>query len=240
MRPPLALKKALRTIAAIITRHLKLELSPLPGVPDCGAVNRRIECDRLRFLQFFWTAERLMDNSQFSAIRLLRLAMLAALVLPILLFGFLAVTSYRHTQRVADQRIERTVNVLHEHGLKIFETVERVIAETNEVVRGMSDDEVRANEKQLHDRLRTMVESLPQLQSLWIFGSDGRALVNSLVYPNPDVDFSDRDYFRAQMEKDVGLYFGRVLRPREPYPGGDFFSVSRRRPSADGSFRGVV
>ena len=181
-----------------------------------------------------------MDNSQFSAIRLLRLAMLAALVLPVVLFAFLAITNYRNTQYVADQRIARTVDVLHEHGLKVFETVERAIAETNEIVRGMSDQEIRANEKQLHDRLRTMVESLPQLKSLWIFGSDGRALANSLVYPNPNVDFSDRDYFRAQIDQDVGMYFGRVLRPREPYPGGDFFSVSRRRPSADGSFRGVV
>lgn len=181
-----------------------------------------------------------MDNSQLSAMRLLRLAMLAALVLPLTLFAFVAITSYRHTQYVADQRIERTVNILHEHGLKVFETVERAIAETNEIVRGMSDDEIRANEKQLHERLRTLVEALPQLKSLWIFGANGRALVNSLVYPNPDIDFSDRDYFRAQVDKDAGLFFGRVLRPREPYPGGDFFSVSRRRPSADGSFRGVV
>lgn len=181
-----------------------------------------------------------MDNSQLSAMRLLRLAMLAALVLPLTLFAFVAITSYRHTQYVADQRIERTVNILHEHGLKVFETVERAIAETNEIVRGMSDDEIRANEKQLHERLRTLVEALPQLKSLWIFGANGRALVNSLVYPNQDIDFSDRDYFRAQVDKDAGLFFGRVLRPREPYPGGDFFSVSRRRPSADGSFRGVV
>ena len=181
-----------------------------------------------------------MDISQFSAIRLMRLAMLAALVLPLILFAFLAITSYRNTQHVADQRIERTVNILHEHGLKVFETVERAIAETNEVVRGMSDAEIQANEKQLHDRLRAMVDSLPQLKSLWIFGAEGRALVNSIVYPNPDVDFSDRDYFRAHVDGDSGLFFGRVLRPREPYPGGDFFSVSRRRPSADGAFHGVV
>ena len=181
-----------------------------------------------------------MDISQFSAIRLLRLAMLAALVLPVILFLFLAVTNYRDSQYVADQRIERTVNILHEHGLKVFETVERAIAETNEVVRGMSDDEIRANEKRLHERLRDMVVSLPQLKSLWIFGSDGRALVNSLIYPNPNVDFSDRDYFRAHVDKDSGLFFGQVLRPRQPYPDGEFFSVSRRRPSDDGSFRGVV
>ena len=181
-----------------------------------------------------------MDLSQFSAIRLLRLAMLAAFVLPLILFIFMAVTSYRATQRVADQRIERTVNILHEHGLKVFETVERAIAETNEIVRDMSDEQIRANERELHDRLRAVVVSLPQLRSLWIFGPDGRALVNSIAYPTPDVDFSDRDYFRAHVDRDAGLFFGQVLQPRQPYPDGEFFSVSRRRPAADGAFRGVV
>ncbi len=181
-----------------------------------------------------------MDLSQFSAIRLLRLAMLAAFVLPLILFIFMAVTSYRATQRVADQRIERTVNILHEHGLKVFETVERAIAETNEIVRDMSDEQIRANERELHGRLRAVVVSLPQLRSLWIFGPDGRALVNSIAYPTPDVDFSDRDYFRAHVDRDAGLFFGQVLQPRQPYPDGEFFSVSRRRPSADGAFRGVV
>ncbi len=181
-----------------------------------------------------------MDISHFSAIRLLRLAMLAAIVLPLVLFAFLAVMNYRHTQWVGDQRVERTINILHEHALKVFETVERSIAETNEVIRGMSDADIRGNEERLHQRLRAMVESLPQLKSLWVFDADGRALVNSIMSAVPDIDFSDRDYFRAHIEKDSGPFIGQVLRPRDPYPAGDFFSISRRRPSADGSFKGVI
>ena len=36
--------------------------------------------------------------------------------------------------------------------------------------------------------------------SLWVFDPNGRALVNSLAYPQPDgLNFSDRDYFRAHV-----------------------------------------
>jgi hypothetical protein len=58
-----------------------------------------------------------MDTAQFSAIRSLRLAMLAAFVLPVILFAFLAYTNYRHIHAVADERIERTVSILQEHAL---------------------------------------------------------------------------------------------------------------------------
>jgi two-component system NtrC family sensor kinase len=182
-----------------------------------------------------------MDTAQFSAIRSLRLAMLAAFVLPVILFIFLAVTNYRHTHAVADERIERTVNILQEHALKVFETIERSIAETNEVVRGMSDDEIKADEARLHLRLRQLVTSLPQFKSLWIFDPNGRALVNSLAFPQPQgLNFSDRDYFRAHIGTSGQIFVGQVLQPRDPYPDGDFFSVSKGRPSPDGTFRGVI
>jgi two-component system NtrC family sensor kinase len=65
-------------------------------------------------------------------------------------------------------------------------------------------------------------------------------MVNSLVYPAPTIDFSDRDYFKAHIDRDIGIYVGEVLRPRPPYGGAPFFGVSRRRSSPDGSFNGVI
>jgi two-component system NtrC family sensor kinase len=166
--------------------------------------------------------------------------MVAAFVLPVVLFSFLAVTDYRHIHRVADERLERTVNILQEHGLKVFETIERGIAETNEIVRSMSDDEIVADEARLHERLRLLTQS-PQFKSLWVFDRNGRALVNSLAYPQPPgLNFADRDYFQAHIGNSRDIFVGEVLRPRAPYPGEDFFSVSRARPSPDGMFRGVV
>ena len=39
---------------------------------------------------------------------------------------------------------------------------------------------------------------------------------------------------------DIGTYIGEALKPRPPYQGATFFGVSRRRPSEDGSFAGVI
>src|SRR6185436_3869654 len=79
-----------------------------------------------------------------------------------------------------------------------------------------------------------------QIKSLWIFDRTGHALVNSLEYPAPPVDFSDRDYFKAHVERDIGTFVGEVLRPRPPYGGAPFFGVSQRRAAADGVFAGVI
>jgi two-component system NtrC family sensor kinase len=130
--------------------------------------------------------------------------------------------------------------VLTEHALKVFESVERSIAEVNEVVRDMSDERIAANEENLHRRFERLANSSEQIKSVWIFDRHGHALVNSLTYPAPSIDFSDRDYFKAHIDRDIGIYVGEVLRPRPPYGGAPFFGVSRRRSSPDGNFNGVI
>ena len=78
------------------------------------------------------------------------------------------------------------------------------------------------------------------MKSTWIFDAKGRALVNSLVMPPPDIDFSDRDYFKVHVAGDIGTYIGDALTPRPPYQGAPFFGFSRRRQNEDGSFAGVI
>src|SRR5436190_253430 len=55
-----------------------------------------------------------------------------------------------------------------------------------------------------------------------------------------DIDFSDRDYFKAHVAADIGTYIGHALKPRPPYQGAPFFGFSRRRSNEDGSFAGVI
>jgi two-component system, NtrC family, sensor kinase len=85
-----------------------------------------------------------------------------------------------------------------------------------------------------------MANSSPETKSFWIFDRKGHALVNSLGYPAPAIDFSDRDYFKIHVERDVGTFIGAVLGPRAPYGGAPFFGISRRRVSSNGSFAGVI
>ncbi|HKS18627.1 MAG TPA: ATP-binding protein [Bradyrhizobium sp.] len=181
-----------------------------------------------------------MQTAQSNSLRLLRWMMAASLALPLALFIFASAVSWASINETADREIERTLDVVHEHALKVFETVDRSLSEMTEIIRGLPDESISAREEPLHQRLKQLVASLPQVKSVWVFDAKGHALVNSLVSPPPAIDFSDRDYFNAHVDRNIGTYIGDALTPRPPYQGAPFFGVSRRRPREDGRFAGVI
>jgi two-component system NtrC family sensor kinase len=181
-----------------------------------------------------------VQTEQRNSLRLLQWMMAASLALPVALFAFASAVSWNSTRDTADRQIERTLDVAHEHALKVFETIDRSLSEINEIIRGIPDADIRSREEALHLRLKRLVESLPQMKSAWIFDAQGHTLVNSLALPAPSIDFSDRDYFKAHIAGDIGIFLGDALAPRAPYGGAAFFGVSRRRLSDDGSFAGVI
>ncbi|MDB5578080.1 MAG: hybrid sensor histidine kinase/response regulator [Bradyrhizobium sp.] len=181
-----------------------------------------------------------MQTEQRNSLRLLQWMMAASVALPVALFAYASAVSYVSTQDTADRQVEHSLDVAHEHALKVFETIDRSLSEINEIIRGIPDAGIKSREEALHLRLKQLAESLPQLKSAWVFDASGHALVNSLVLPAPGIDFSDRDYFKAHIARDVGTFIGKALMPRPPYQGAAFFGVSRRRQSEDGSFTGVI
>ncbi|CAL74199.1 putative sensor histidine kinase with a Response regulator receiver domain [Bradyrhizobium sp. ORS 278] len=181
-----------------------------------------------------------MQTAQRKSLTMLRWMMVASLALPIALFLVAAYVSYGATTDEADREIRRSLDVVHEHALKVFETIERSLSEIDEIVRDLSDSDIKTREQALHVRLRQLSDSLPQMKSAWVFDANGRPLVNSLIYPAPEVSFLDRDYFSAHVKDSIGTFIGAPLTPRSPYPGAAFFSVSRRRQSDDGSFTGII
>jgi two-component system, NtrC family, sensor kinase len=166
--------------------------------------------------------------------------MAASLAFPIALFIFAAATSWVSTREIADREIERALDVAHEHALKVFETIDRSLSEMNEIVRGKSDDELRAQSQQMAGRLKQLTDALPQLKSVWVFDKTGHALINSLNLALPNLDFSDRDYYSAHVAQNVGTFIGQSMLPRPPYQGAPFFGVSRWRDAGSGNFTGVV
>ena len=163
------------------------------------------------------------------SLRLLQWMMAASLALPVALFVFASTVSWISIREAADREIERTLDVAHEHALKVFETIDRSLSEIAEIIHGISDSGIAAREESLHQRLKQLASSLPQMKSAWIFDAKGRAIANSLVVPAPDLDFSDRDYFSAHVERDVGTYIGEALRTEAALPGR---GVLRRQPAA--------
>jgi len=182
-----------------------------------------------------------MNTARESAVRLLKLMMIASLVLPAALYAYAAWVTFSDTRAAADERIERSLDVQQEQALKVFETVDRTFAEVDEVVRGMSDDQIRAAQTTLHPRLERISGVMPQLQAIVLVGSDGRPMASSaLASVKSDVNFSDRDYFKAQLEKDAGTYVSDLRTPNLSVVGSDFFDLSHRLASPDGSFNGVI
>ena len=174
-----------------------------------------------------------MRSARQSAIRLLQLMMVASVVLPLVLFAFAGWLNYRHEYTVADDRIERSLDILHEHTLKVFQTVERAMAEVNEIVRGMSDDDMRSDQSHLHERVKRIVDALPEVQAIFLINRDGRPLVSSRLTQIPaDFDSRERSFFAAQTAGDAGTYVSEILTPRLTGLSTPFFVLSRRRPSA--------
>ncbi|TMJ65380.1 MAG: hybrid sensor histidine kinase/response regulator, partial [Alphaproteobacteria bacterium] len=167
--------------------------------------------------------------------------LVASIVLPLMLFSFAGWQNYRHEQAVADDRIERSLDILHEHTLKVFQTVERSIAEVNEIVRGMPDEEIREEQPRLHERLKRIVDALPQLRAIFLIDREGRPLLSSQFVQVPsDLRSRERTFFNVHMASDVGTYVSEIVEPRLQAFGTPFFVLSRRRPSLDERFNGVV
>ena len=82
---------------------------------------------------------------------------------------------------------------------------------------------------------------MPQVQTIMIIGRDGRPLASSRMETVlENADFSERDYFIAEKDQDVGTYVSDLRSPRLPGNGDDFFVLSHRLDAADGSFDGII
>jgi two-component system, NtrC family, sensor kinase len=181
-----------------------------------------------------------MQSTQDAAIRMLKVLLAASLLLPLALFAYAASLSYRSTFKAADERIDRSLEILHEHALKVFQSVEFTTVAVEDMIRDLSDAEIKRNEQDLHLRLKKLEDALEVVESIWVIGRTGEALVTSFTYPLPAaMSLADRDYFRAHLPTDVGSYVGEIVMPRLG-DGQPFFSLSRRRQSASGEFNGVI
>jgi two-component system NtrC family sensor kinase len=184
---------------------------------------------------------RRMLSPRQSAVRLLQLMMIASVVLPAALFSWASWLTYRHEYAIADDRIERSLDILHEHTLKVFQTVERSIAEVDEIMRDLSDEAVRSDQPRLHDRLHRIVAALPQVRAIFLIDRNGQPLVSSQFAQVPtDFNVGDRSFFQVHVTGFAGTYVSEVVSPRLTAFNTPFFVLSRRRPSVDGSFNGVV
>ena len=184
------------------------------------------------------------DEDSGFAERPLRSLLVASIALPVTLFLVAAAISYRGHMTEMDDRLQRNLGTVYEHGLKVFETFEITQRYLDELLADVTDERLRAAEPDYNARLRGFTETMPQLADIWVIGADGHPIVSGTVFPMPrQLDLSDRDYFRVHKNNEVeGIYVSDIVQARATNSRGRprFFSLSRKRVGPNGQFAGVT
>jgi signal transduction histidine kinase/CheY-like chemotaxis protein len=172
------------------------------------------------------------------AVALLRILVWLSVLLPTLLLVAVGQVSWQERQLDLKRSLQHTLDLVHEHALRTFDTYALVAGQANEIVRGLSDGAVRAQEKDLNERLARLAVPLPQVQDIWLIDASARPLVAAMVHPVPPISLGDRQYFRVHVAQKRPPYVSEVLRGR--VMDVMFFQISWRLRSAEGPFSGVV
>jgi PAS domain S-box-containing protein len=91
----------------------------------------------------------------------------------------------------------------------------------------------------LHDFLHERLKNLPQARAIGLVDSDGWLANGSRFWPVPQVDLSDRDYYKHFREHDdPGLFISSP--GRDLISGRWTFFLTRRVNGPDGAFAGIV
>lgn len=171
-------------------------------------------------------------------IRFHRISVAASLVVPALLFVFVAWQDYKSIMRSTEHDVQRTTEIFRHHALNVFETNELAAEAVNSRIKGLNWDEIERS-REIHLYLKKLQEKYPQVQGIWLADADGRLRNSSQSLPEAPVNVADRDYFRALRQADIGTFVGQIITGRVLKVLS--FNVARRRGGGrDNAFDGVV
>ncbi len=160
-----------------------------------------------------------------------------AVLLPLALFAAAALWSWTSVETEARKRLARTVDMLHEHALRSFETQETALEAIEQRLRGLSWEEIGTS-REVHAFLVALNRRSQPSGGLAVIGPDARLRSVSSQYPTPPLDLSDRAYVRAHRAGAEGTLVGEVIVTRPS--NATVFSLSRSRLAGEGAFDGVI
>ncbi len=167
----------------------------------------------------------------------LRGLLAASLAIPLLLLAIAAWQNFRLVQRQAEVRVAIEAGELDEHDLTAFKTYPLALAWIDERIRGQGWASIE-HDQELH-RLLSNLETLPQIDAVWIVDATGRVRASGRFYPPPTApDECVEKAFIAQKQRDNGILVGRE--ELDPITHNPEFNISQRRTTPDRSFDGII
>ena len=175
------------------------------------------------------------DPGVTSSVRLHRVLLAAAVMVPGLLFGAAAWQNREDVLREGRDAIQRTAAVMQEHGRKVFETAELAIGQVDERID--DHDWERIGAASTSGFLHRLCAPMDQLVSIWIADADGRVRAGSQAW-TPGSGIAGRDFFQAQKAADRGTYIGAAFTGAATSAAS--FAIIRRRTMPGGVFDGTI
>ena len=169
----------------------------------------------------------------------LRAALWGSFLIPATLFVVTAWWGYQRAQQDALASAARASELAYRQAQRAFEVASQ-IARRADAATTDADEQLRAQESALHQRLVDMTAGLSWIVNINVWDMDGHPLVGSDRYPvNRAATVVDRPYFREQRTSTGGaIGISEVVTGRQT--GRELTNVVLRRSAPDGSFRGVV
>lgn len=179
-----------------------------------------------------------VESTTSRAERPLKLLIAASVIFPIIIYAIAGWISYGQHMSEATERLQRTVAAMQEHGSKVFETFAISERYLEESFNKITNADIRANEGEFSERIRSFIKTLPQLRDLWIIDDKGQPILAGTVYPLPrDMNLADRSYFDVHVSANTDTFISEVFKGRAY--DADFFAITRKRMTPDGKFGGV-
>jgi len=166
----------------------------------------------------------------------LRGLLAASLAVPLLVLAIAAWQNFRLVRSQAEERVMIEAGELREHALDTIKTYAIVLAWIDARTRGLDWDRIEHDEE-LH-RFLSDLDTLPQIDEVWMADAVGHPRVSGRSLPIPAIDVSDRDCFAAEQQWDVGLFIGREQ--IGALTGSPEFNICERRSKANKAFDGII
>ena len=160
------------------------------------------------------------------------------MLIPAIAFALIAAWGYRSARDDAESTVLHASALSLRQAERIFE-ISRKIALIADTATAGSDDDIRAREAEVHQRLTDLCAGLSFVVNLNVWSADGTALARSDVYPvDRRMSVADRAYFIEQQAPGFGIGISDVLIARQS--GKEVVNVTIRRQMHDGRFNGVI
>lgn len=155
----------------------------------------------------------------------------------LLTFGYIAWEQRNRLIQRNEEDIASNAYFLADHTARLLEVTDLTLRQLAEQFDGADWDQIAGSQADWQ-RLRSVRESLPYFDNLWLSDASGRVRLTTADFPALPANVADRDAFRAQAQADQGLFVG------EPIVGQvtkrPTFMISRRLTGPDNAFHGIV